>query len=59
MNIKDVIDNLELRVKNAVQNYYEHESIRSLEFDMELIQKDVEHVQVMIKIKQRQDAELR
>jgi len=49
MRIIDILDRLEDRITEAVKTFYVTSSKKSLEFDIELIEKDVELVKELIK----------
>jgi hypothetical protein len=49
MRIIDILDRLEDRITEAIKSYDSQASIPSLEFDIELIEKDIELIKTLIK----------
>lgn len=49
MRIVDILDRLEDRITETIKSWDTGESVPSLEFDLELIEKDIELVKSLIK----------
>ena len=58
MTAKDAVEKLESRTMDARFNFSKHGNIDSLAFDLELIQKDLEHLQTLLCIQKREDFEI-
>jgi hypothetical protein len=59
MTVADAVDRLSDRVSSMSNNYYMHKKLEPLEFDLSLIEKDLEFLKTLIKITRRQEGEVR
>lgn len=55
MRILDILDRLEDRITEAIKSYSSGESLPTLEFDVELIEKDIELVKTLIKERKKNE----